>query len=452
MCIECVTMLSISSSCNPSKCELECITVCYEIHGDTAPLQYLEEEKRIEFHQIRCTACMKCIRACPFDAITTGDILTEHVEDEVSSETDVALPYEVAENYEQFSEENIIFARVQHDQEFLYYQKPEDFGAAQMIAKGILGYSHSEYKLSRAGWELYDFRHLITKREGEFGAVTPSDANPEQLTISIKRAALFSGAVRVGITKLDRKWLYSANRVGEPYNIPESIKYAIVALIEMDYDAIATSPAFPASAATALGYSKMAFVEIFLTAFIRHLGYTAIPCGNDVALSVPLAIDAGLGQYGRHGLLITKEYGSRVRIAKVLTDMPLQQDELDDAFNQSVIRFCEDCEKCAEHCPNQCIPFGKERTWEGETKSNNPGVLKWFVNVESCYGFWIENGADCSNCIHACPYNKRKGFKLRSLLWLTKHMPWLNRFVVTIDNIFGGGKQNKPSTAWDKIS
>jgi reductive dehalogenase len=234
--------------------------------------------------------------------------------------------------------------------------------------------------------------------------------------------------------------LYSTNRVEEPYNIPKSIKYAIVVLIEMDYDAIATSPAFPASAATALGYSKMAFIEIFLTAFIRHLGYEAIPCGNDVALSVPLAIDAGLGQYGRHGLLITKEYGSRVRITKVLTDMPLHHDAPDHDFCESVIQFCEVCEKCAEYCPNQCIPFGKERTWEGETLSNNPCVFKWYVNVESCYAFWIENGADCSNCIRFCPYNKKKGIKLRSLLWLTRHMPWLNKFVVKIDKVFGRGE------------
>jgi reductive dehalogenase len=252
------------------------------------------------------------------------------------------------------------------------------------------------------------------------------------------------GAADVGVAKLDRMWLYSANRIGEPYQIPQSIKYAIVALIEMDYDAIATSPAFPASIATAVGYSKMAFIEIILTAFIRKLGYTAIPCGNDLTLSVPLAIDAGLGQYGRHGLLITKEFGSRVRIAKVLTDMPLNIDQLDYDFCKSVIRFCEDCEKCAEHCPNQCIPFGKERTWNGETKSNNPGILKWYVNVESCYGFWIENGSDCSNCIRSCPYNK-KGLKLRSLVWFTKHMPWLNKLLVKIDDIFGGGKQKNLS-------
>jgi reductive dehalogenase len=447
-------MLSIEASCNPTTCSLECIKACKEIHGESAPLYFSDDTRRMELQDEGCTACLKCVRACPFDAIRIKITTPEPPENPPLSEYAVSLSYEIADSYTPFSEENIIFARVQNDPEFSYFQKPEDFGAVEMISKGIQGYSHLEHKVSRAGWELYDFRHLVTMRGGAYGSGLIPDAlksDSELLTRSIKQTALFIGAVSVGITKFDRRWLYSTNRVGEPYNVPESIKYAIVALIEMDYDAIATSPAFPASAATALGYSKMAFVEIYLTAFIRHLGFNAIPCGNDVALSVPLAIDAGLGQYGRHGLLITKDYGSRVRIAKVLTDMPLLHDEPDHTFNQSVIRFCEDCEKCAEHCPNQCIPFGKDRTWEGKTISNNPGVLKWYVNVESCYGFWLENGSDCSNCIRACPYNKRKGRKLRSFLWLTKHAPWLNKLIVKIDDVFGGGKQQNPVSAWKQL-
>ena len=447
-------MLYIDKSCNPFECNMECLNACREIHGSNAPLRFSEKENRMEINQSDCTACLKCMRSCPLNAIKTSNGPHKIQEVELPSEIDFKRPYEIADTYVPFSEENIIFARVQYDPGFAYYQKPEDFGANQMIAKGIQGYSNVEHKLSRAGWQLYDFRHLVTKREDESKSdFTPdiSNLDSHHLTESIKRSALFVGAVKVGIAKLDRRWLYSADRVGASYNIPESIKYAIVSLIEMDYDAIATSPAFPASAATALGYSKMAFVEIFLTSFIRHLGFTAIPCGNDVALSVPLAIDAGLGQYGRHGLLITKDYGSRVRIAKVLTDMPLLHDKPDYEFCQSVIRFCEECERCAEHCPNQCIPFGKERKWEGMTKSNNPGIRKWYVDVESCYGFWIENGSDCSNCIRACPYNKEKGLKLRTLLWFTHHVPRLNKLIIKIDDFFRGGEQQPPSLAWKKL-
>lgn len=41
-------------------------------------------------------------------------------------------------------------------------------------------------------------------------------------------------------------------------------------------------------------------------------------------------------------------------------------------------------------------------------KSNNPGVLKWYVDAEKCYEFWCDNGTDCSTCIAVCPYNKSR--------------------------------------------
>ena len=35
---------------------------------------------------------------------------------------------------------------------------------------------------------------------------------------------------------------------------------------------------------------------------------------NDTALAIPYALKAGLGEYGRHGLVITPEFGPRVII------------------------------------------------------------------------------------------------------------------------------------------
>jgi reductive dehalogenase len=187
----------------------------------------------------------------------------------------------------------------------------------------------------------------------------------------------------------------------------------------------------------------MAFLETELSAFLRRLGYRAIPCGNDIALSVPLAIDAGLGQYGRHGLLITREYGPRVRLAKVLTDMPLVPDAPDTAFSEAVIRFCEICGKCADLCPSQSIPRERERTWTGMSKSNNPGVKKWYVDVESCYNFWIQNGCDCSNCIRSCPFNKPNDWLHKAVTFIVERYPLLHRVVLAFDDLLGYGGQKR---------
>ena len=219
----------------------------------------------------------------------------------------------------------------------------------------------------------------------------------------IKQVARIYGANLVGITTIDPRWVYSqffspvTGESGEN-NIP--YKFAIVMGIEMDWKGINTSPREEASAATALAYSKMSQLSASLAKYIRSLGYPAIPCGNDTAQSIPLAIDAGLGELGRNGLLLSPEYGPRQRFCKVFTDLPLVPDQPVDFGIQ---KFCESCHACAAACPVNAIRF-EDRTTETTSISNRPGILRWPVNVSRCYLFWRENGTDCSNCVAACPW------------------------------------------------
>ncbi|TFH04787.1 MAG: reductive dehalogenase [Candidatus Thorarchaeota archaeon] len=451
--------MQISESlCNPQICNYECLNACNRIHGEDSPLGFRKDSLFPVINEETCTKCLGCIRACPLNALSldgssaTTPVLLPPPKQTTSSER----PYEVSDTLSRMSEADTIFARVQFDTDYEFYHQTEFTGAEHMISKGILGYSRFEHELSVAAWKLYDSRHSI-KRPGigldpeadEAGEKAVTDA--QELTSMIKKAGLFFGAGLVGIADLDRTWLYTHNRKSESYNVPESYNRAVVMAIEMNYDAIASSPTYTSAAATGLGYSMMAFIEAELVSFIRRMGYNAMTCGNDVGMSVPMAIDAGLGQYGRHGLLITKRYGPRIRIAKVLTDMPLIPDSPDFDFGKAVVRFCETCEKCATTCPSQSIPFGKERTWEGKTKSNNPGIKKWYVNVETCYGFWVANGSECSNCIRSCPYNKKEGFMHQSVMWFVQHTPWLNRLIVKIDDLAGYGKQKSGDKFWKKF-
>ncbi|MCK5151426.1 MAG: reductive dehalogenase [Candidatus Thorarchaeota archaeon] len=445
------------SLCNPSECDLECFKACMDVHGDPSPLTFNEGDTAPKIDQDDCTQCMMCVRACPLDAIApsgtkkrkeTKHLTKKDLEDEY-------VPYEVSEDWEDFSEADTIFARVHNDSEFKNYQQNEWHGADAMISKNIPGYGKFEHDMSSAGWTLYDSRRNINPKKTDFTEPDPTsseikDKSPT-LTRDIKRAARFYGASLVGVAKIDRRWLYSSNRERGEYTIPETINRVIVMAVEMDYEGIATSPAFTSAANTALGYSRMAFIEIELSALIRKLGYSAIPCGNDISLSVPQAVDAGLGMIGRHGILITKKFGPRVRIAKVLTDMPIHADRPDKKFCESVTRFCEVCEKCATTCPSQSIPYGKTLTWKGETRSNIPGVKKWYINPETCYNFWVENGSECSNCIRSCPYNKKNNFFHRIIVWITKNFPWMDRIIIKMDDLMRYGKQKDPLKYLDSI-
>ena len=192
---------------------------------------------------------------------------------------------------------------------------------------------------------------------------------------------------------------------GNTIKVPEECKFAIVMTVKMDGSAIKTSPAYTACIETGIAYSKMAFLISCMAEFIRTLGYKAIPMGNDTALSIPLAIDAGLGQLGRNGLLITPEFGPCVRICKVFTDLPLI---VDKPIEFGVTEFCKKCRKCSEACEADAIQTEDDPSFKTECLSNNQGILRWAINHDKCYNFWLENGGDCSNCIVSCPFFSKK--------------------------------------------
>jgi len=308
-----------------------------------------------------------------------------------------------------FDSKNIVFGRVMWDSSWEGYMQMYDEKVLRIVSEGKSGHSRVDFALAYASWIVHDafeggFSWKKIKLSRTPAVSTGIDWTktkyevdaPYRMSIFVKRAARLFGASLVGICKLNRDWVYA------DVDIPERFKNAIVMAVEMDADGIATSPAAPAAAATGVGYSKMAFILAGVGEFIRNLGYEAIQCGNDTALSIPLAIDAGVGELGRNGLLITPEYGPRVRLCKIFTDLPL---EIDKPIEFGVKEFCKKCRLCAEHCEARAISMDDEPSFEVTCRSNNPGALKWYVDVERCYLYWCENGVDCSTCIKVCPYN-----------------------------------------------
>ena len=321
-----------------------------------------------------------------------------------------------------------------------------------------LGYSHEFFPLTDAAWYIED--HFAM---GNVGSNKPglyawesydkntinspkSTLGPEELTRKVKNAAAFFGASLVGICRLNKLWIYSHvvdDLTGErqELSIPEEFQYAIAIAIEMDYNHVQTSPSAASSAATGLGYSKMAFTVGLVAHFIRCMGYAAIPSGNDTALSIPIAVEAGLGELGRNGLLITEKYGPRVRLCKVFTDMPLIPDS-PKYFGAE--RFCNLCKKCARDCPSQAIS-NEGKCSEAITASNNSGILKWMINPEQCYRFWGANRTDCSNCIRVCPFNQRPGWHHDLVRYFIKHVPWSNAFFLWFHGLLNYDNQVSPT-------
>jgi reductive dehalogenase len=335
-----------------------------------------------------------------------------------------------------------------------------------------------DYALMAASWSYAHSDGITYRWDGPAGMVrgsglgsmgrwnpTDLDMTWEEATRAVKHASLFFGASLAGVAELNPNWMYSDHfapkggdrertipvlaederyeQTQEAWYIPRSLNRVIALAFEEDYYAISNSPGRLASAATGNGYSRMAVTASTLAEFIRGLGYRALPAGNGVGLSIPMAIDAGLGELGRLGLLVTPKYGPRVRLAKVITDMPLVPDS---PIRFGVAEFCESCMLCAEDCPSRSITEGP-RTWEGKSPANSPGVYKWYVTPEGCYDF---NGFSCSNCKRVCPFTKPNNSWLHQLIRkaIEGRISPLNNVMVTLDQASGYGRQVPAADFW----
>jgi hypothetical protein len=323
-----------------------------------------------------------------------------------------APPYVVdSETLRRFDARQTVFGRVGWDEAASFFGHALDENVAQVITRREAGYTRIDYARAVAAWTVADHfagAYSWEKLGGPVRALVNCGphgvTSPAEMSREIKETARTYGADLVGITRLDWRWVYSSERDGRPVEIPSSYEHAIVMGVAMDPVAIKSSPSFVAATAVGVGYSRMAFCIACLAEFIRNLGYGAIPMGNETALSIPLAIDAGLGELGRNGLLVTPEFGSCVRLCKVFTDLPLAPDS---PVASGVGETCRRCRKCADACEVGAISSDPEPSFGTVCPSNNPGILRWAVDHDKCYGFWIENGQDCSTCIAACPYTAR---------------------------------------------
>jgi len=291
----------------------------------------------------------------------------------------------------------------------------------------------------------------------------------------IKRAAKLFGANLVGITKRDKRWDYSkflnpippiARKPMSGMPTPEQLeelknwgpdkfvtdwnsfpfepKSVIVMAFEMDYEGFATAPCHISGASAGDGYSRMTKTAYQLAVYLKNLGYQAVAAGNDMGLSVPYAIAAGLGENSRLGQVVTYKYGPRVRIAKVYTDFDFVEYDKPKSFG--VMDFCKNCKRCADACPSKAITHDKEPSFEPTHDNkdnawyNTKGVKKYHMDAKKCFQIWAELGDDCGVCIASCPYNKPDFWHHRLVDSISAAMPGtVHDIMREMDKLFGYG-------------
>ena len=271
--------------------------------------------------------------------------------------------------------------------------------------------------------------------------------DPKVMSAHIKRVAKFLGASDVGIMRVRAPFLYAegaypdegtgsgiaAATPSTPEEAAERYPYAIALVYAWDYEMGRAHRHRVGDAAYHFGAEHLRATYANLAAYIKELGYSVV---QRVATPMPVALAAGLGEIGRHGMLITEKFGARVHLGSpILTDMPLVTDE---AIDIGVTDFCKVCNKCATACPTNSI------TTKGKEVVN--GIEKYKINWETCYRLRphvVDYWSSCLTCVAVCPYTKPdvwwRTVAVRAIKWtpiplrglVTRPLKW-------IDDVFWG--------------
>ncbi len=216
----------------------------------------------------------------------------------------------------------------------------------------------------------------------------PSTATPEEWSARVKARALAGEADLVGIAALDPEWIFDGFEAAEPW--------IVMIGVAMDHDELAKAPGIDAAVETMAQYNRGTRAARAVANFIQGEGYHARPHGGPTAgpvTLIPAAIAAGLGELGKHGSMINREYGSAFRLAGVLTDMPLVADA-PEVFGAD--DFCLNCRVCTAACPPDAIH--RERQWVR-------GVERWYVDFDKCIPYFNDTQG-CGICIAVCPWSR----------------------------------------------
>jgi len=232
--------------------------------------------------------------------------------------------------------------------------------------------------------------HTLWQRRRYAGAMASQRQavdDPADMSARIKARALELGAGLAGVSEIGEDALY------EGYDAPP-FRFAISLGFPMDRDEMVHVPQHRSALEVMRTYRRAGHTAIELASFIRSLGWPAqaYADGEDI-LQIPMAINAGLGQLGKHGSMISEQFGSNFRLAAVMTDIPLAPDSPVDI---GVDDLCLNCQRCTKDCPPDAIL---------DTKQLVRGVEKWYVDFDKCIPYFNKTEG-CGICIEVCPWSE----------------------------------------------
>ncbi len=226
----------------------------------------------------------------------------------------------------------------------------------------------------------------------------------KKLSEDIKELLLNLGADMVGIG--DLSMVPAEDRKDMPIGIS-----VVIAYHPQDLQGIEEGPTEDYYRAYNRINDKMDSIIIEGAKYLKDLGYEAIAQTQEEVAKVETKYDsvlphktvatrAGIGWIGNNAILVTKKYGSAIRISTILTNAPLITEI---PINES---NCKECRKCMEECPagavkgtNWNVKMGREELLDPVKCRAKARELSW-SRIEREISL-------CGKCILVCPFTQR---------------------------------------------
>lgn len=225
------------------------------------------------------------------------------------------------------------------------------------------------------------------------GGLEPSQGTPtgDDLTEIIRGEALQLGCTMVGFRPYQAKYTFKEERD----NV--HIRRNVVALgLEQDHERTQEIPSVPSEMAAVEAYIPLVEAALGVAQVIRLHGYRAQVTIKTMVVQ-PYFVDAGLGQMGANGQLLTPFAGSRIRLLVVLTDAPVAYD---GPLDYGVPELCRRCQICVDRCPGRALT-SREIWWRGVRK---------FKTVSRRCAPMLSRYDNCGICMKVCPV-QRYGYR-----------------------------------------
>jgi ferredoxin len=210
----------------------------------------------------------------------------------------------------------------------------------------------------------------------------------EDVTEKIRQKARELGCVEVGFTAMDERYVYTSKRK----DIRQDLPHAICLSIEQDYEMTKMTPSVATMWTHDDCYERQALIAQEMTALIHELGYSTQVNGPAISYGpmIPLFVNAGLGQLGANGIIMSPHIGPWTRLQVIMTDAKVTYTE---PVDYGIHAFCQICQVCTNRCPGRAI--AREKVWYRGTHKNK-------IFMRRCIPMLSRYQA-CGVCMKTCP-------------------------------------------------